>query len=282
MITLTTDFGLDNGYVGTMKGVIAVIAPGVTTIDITHAIRPQAVAEAAYVLWASLPYFPPTSVHLAVVDPGVGGARRAIASRTAWGTLVGPDNGIFSYVWAAAPPDLTVALENLAYRRGEVSDTFHGRDVFAPAAAHLAAGVPLEALGPAVVGVDRLPLPVVESAGSTLRGTVIAIDRFGNAITSIGRLIWDGPRLRLVPAFGQGTGILIDQTTAVVVAGGRVAGPVRRTYGEVQAGKVLALVGSDGLLEIAMNCGNGARELGLAIGDEVSLLGGTLKGVDNG
>ncbi|MCU0521257.1 MAG: SAM-dependent chlorinase/fluorinase [Anaerolineae bacterium] len=273
VISLTTDFGDGDGYVGTMKGVMARIAPGVPFVDITHAIEPQAVAEAAYVLWTSLPYFPPDSVHLAVVDPGVGTARRAIASLTEWGVLVGPDNGVFTYVWAAATPRLTVALENPAFRLSEVSATFHGRDVFAPAAAHIAAGVPLEAFGPAVADPVRLPVPRLDVVAGGLRGAVLAIDRFGNAITSIGRLIWAGPRLRLAPAFGQALSATLDVDAATVMAGTRVLGPVRRTYDEVRAGQALAIIGSAGMLEIAVNRGHAAQELGLGIGDTVSLVG---------
>ena len=287
VISLTTDFGDSDGYVGTMKGVMAGIAPGVTTIDITHAIEPQGVAEAAYVLWTSLRYFPPGSVHLAVVDPGVGTARRAIASQTAWGVLVGPDNGVFSFVWAAAPSTLTVALENPAYRLGDVSATFHGRDVFAPAAAHIAAGVALEAFGPAVTDMVRLPLPSVDEVAGGVRGAVIAVDRFGNAITSIGRLIWDRTRLHLASAFGQmlsgkTLSATFDADAVTVVGGRRALGPVRRTYGEVGVGEPLALIGSEGMLEIAVNRGHAARELGLGVGDRVSLICGTLKGADHG
>lgn len=282
VITLTTDFGLDDGYVGTMKGVMAGIAPGVAHIDITHTIRPQAVAEAAYVLWASLPYFPPGSVHLAVVDPGVGTVRRAIASRTSWGVLVGPDNGIFSYVWAVASPELTVVLENPAYRRVDVSRTFHGRDIFAPAAAHIASGVPLEKLGSAVTDLEHLAMPSLEEVSGELRGTVIAIDRFGNAITSIGRLVLDGPIARVEPAFGQAIWATFDAAAATVVARGCPIGPIRRTYGDARVGEVLALVGSEGLLEIAVNRGHGASHLGLNVGDAVSLIAGTLKGADHG
>lgn len=282
VISLTTDFGDGDGYVGTMKGVMAGIAPGVSTIDITHAIEPQAVAQAAYVLWTSLRYFSPGSVHLVVVDPGVGSARRAIASLTDWGVLVGPDNGVFTYVWAAAPPMLTVTLENPEYRLGDVSATFHGRDVFAPAAAHIAAGVALEAFGPAVTDLVRLPLPSVDEVAGGVRGAVIAIDRFGNAITSIGRLISDGPRLRLAPAFGQVLSATFDADAVNVVGGGRAFGPVRRSYGEVGVGELLALIGSEGMLEIAVNRGHAARELGLGVGDRVSLVGWTQKGADHG
>jgi len=282
VITLTTDFGHDDGYVGTMKGVMATIAPGVPLIDITHSIRPQAVAEAAYVLWASLPYFPSGSVHLVVVDPGVGTARRAIVSRTAWGVLVGPDNGVFSYVWAAAPPDLIVALENRQYRRGKVSSTFHGRDIFAPAAAHIAAGVPLECFGRVVTDAERLPLPLIEISPGRIRGNILHIDRFGNAVTSIGRLNWTAPDLDLVPAFGPQSSVRLDPDEVTVSVRGRTLSQIHYTYGEVASGDPVALVGSEGLLEIALNRGHAAEALGLAVGDDVLLTVRNLKGADNG
>ena len=150
IISITTDFGTRDGYVGTMKGVMAGIAPGVGFADITHTISPQNVREAAYVIWTALPYFPADAVHLVVVDPGVGTERLAIAAHSAMGYFVGPDNGVFSYLWAVAPPDKVVALTNPNYQLTGVSSTFHGRDIFSPAAAYLASGVKLDAFGPVV------------------------------------------------------------------------------------------------------------------------------------
>jgi hypothetical protein len=278
LITLTTDFGVQDPYVGVMKGVMARIAPGVPFVDITHAVPPQDVRSAAYVLWAALPYFPAESVHLVVVDPGVGTARRPIAARTPWGTLVGPDNGVFSYVWAAAAPRRqgaapgdVVALEAPAYRRPAVSQTFHGRDIFAPAAAHLARGVPLADLGPPVPDPQRLPLPSLTVTETRITGAVIYIDRFGNAVTGIGRLVWDGGLLRLDPAFGDALSATINAARVRVRVTGQDLGPVRRTYGAVAPGAALALVGSTGMLEIAVNQGHGAQALDLAVGDEVTI-----------
>ncbi|NBD35651.1 MAG: hypothetical protein GVY30_06595, partial [Chloroflexi bacterium] len=191
LISLTTDFGIQDAYVGIMKGVMARIAPSAPLVDITHTVPPQDVRAAAYLLWTALPYFPEESVHLVVVDPGVGTQRRAIAARTAWGTLVGPDNGVFSYLWAATAPQQVVALQNTAYQRPQVSQTFHGRDIFAPAAAHLARGVPLAELGPAVSDLVRLPAPRLTVSGTRLEGEVLHIDHFGNVITSVGCLVWD-------------------------------------------------------------------------------------------
>ncbi len=272
LITLTTDFGLQDGYVGVMKGVIASIAPGVPMIDLSHLLPPQDLRSTAYLLWTALPYFPEESVHLVVVDPGVGTSRRPIAAATSWGYLVGPDNGLFSYVWAAAPPSRIVTLSNPRYRRDGISNTFHGRDIFSPAAAYLASGVPLEALGEPIEDPVRLPLPRLEVEKRRLQGEVLYIDHFGNCITSIGFLTWDGGYLRLDPAFGvSGEERLIPVERATVrVRDHRLSG-VHRTYGLVAQGEALALVGSEGMLEIAVANGNAGRQLGIAIGDGVEL-----------
>jgi len=272
LVTLTTDFGLQDGYVGTMKGVMAGIAPDLSFIDITHDIRPQDLRGAAYVLWTSLPYFPDDVVHLVVVDPGVGTSRHAIASQTSWGVLVGPDNGVFSYIWDMVPPELTVALENPDYQRPVVSGTFHGRDVFSPAAAHIAAGVPLRAFGSEVSLPVRMPPPGMTLEDRRIRGEVLYIDRFGNVITSIGRLVWEGTLLHLDPVFARGESRTLNARRVRVFAGGRDLGPIVRTYGETNAGDPVVLVGSEGLLELAINQGHGARELALGLGDVVEIV----------
>jgi S-adenosyl-L-methionine hydrolase (adenosine-forming) len=159
------------------------------------------------------------------------------------------------------------------------SQTFHGRDIFAPAAAHLAEGVPLQALGPVLSEPVQLPLPLLDTDNGgknhrgEIRGEVMYIDHFGNVITSIGRLVWDGGLLRLDPAFGPAVSLTINPNRVRVVVGGRDLGPIRRTYGEVAVGASLVLVGSAGLLEIAVNQGNGARDLGLEVGDPVLVTG---------
>jgi len=271
LITLTTDFGTQDPYVGIMKGVMAGITPGTGFVDITHAISPQDVRGAAYLLWTALPYFPAESVHLVVVDPGVGTARRAIAAQTPWGTLVGPDNGVFSYVWAAAPPGLIVQLENHAYCRPIVSATFHGRDIFAPSAAYIASGVPLREFGPVIEDPVRLPLPYLDLERGDILGEVLYIDHFGNVVTSIGRLVWEGHILHLDPAFGSLRSILVQPGTVNVVIGGQSFGPIRRTYGEVSQGEHLALVGSEGMLELAISNGNAASTFNLHVGDVVEI-----------
>jgi len=283
LVTLTTDFGTTDGYVGTMKGVILSIAPEARLVDISHDIAPQNIRQAAYVLYTAYPFFPPHTVHLVVVDPGVGSARRPIALRTPRGSFVGPDNGVFSLVMAREPVEALVELSDPRYHLPQVSHTFHGRDVFAPAAAHLAAGVPITALGPPVHDPVTLPPPRLEVAPDHITGEVLHADRFGNVITSIGRLAWSGDELSLEPAFqrtprfsgdspakaGPPLDVRFQAGGATVVVGGREIAGVRRTYAEVERGQVLALVGSDGHLEIAVRKGSAARELGLRPGDAV-------------
>lgn len=274
LVTLTTDFGTADGYVGTMKGVILSIAPDAQLVDISHEIAPQNVRQAAYVLYTAYPFFPPHTVHLVVVDPGVGSTRRPIALRTPAGTFVGPDNGVFSYVMAREPVEALVELRDPRYRLPQVSHTFHGRDVFAPAAAHLAAGVPITALGPPVLDPVTFPPPCLEITPEGITGEVLHADRFGNVITSIGRLVWSEDELSFEPAFrkagGGGWARFKAGEAAIVVAGREIAG-VHHTYAEVAPGDVLALVGSEGHLEIAVREGSAARRLGLRSGDRVVL-----------
>jgi S-adenosylmethionine hydrolase len=269
LVTLLTDFGTADGYVGTMKGVILDIAPEARLMDISHEIAPQNVRQAAYVLYTSYSFFPSHTVHMIVVDPGVGSARRPIAVRTPSGSFVAPDNGVLSYVMAREDVEVAVELAHPQYRLPQVSHTFHGRDIFSPAAAHLAAGIPIEALGPAVTDLITFPLPGLEVMGQSISGEVLHADRFGNVITSIGLLSWAGRELSLEPAFGVGEQVRFTADKAVVVAAGhRIAG-VHRTYADVKPGETLALVGSEGHLEIAVREGSAAQRLALRAGDPV-------------
>jgi S-adenosylmethionine hydrolase len=272
-------------------------------VDLAHEIAPQNVRQAAYVLYTAYPFFPPGTIHLAVVDPGVGGARRPIALRTPAGYFVGPDNGILSYVLACEPVEVLVELADPRYRLPQVGYTFHGRDVFAPAAAHLAAGVPIAALGPPIADPVTFPPPRLEVGPGHITGEVLHADRFGNVITSIGWLGWSGEELLLAPAFrrvgsreqdaecrmenggawraaaawarsGQGkaeggAGVRFRADEAVVVAAGQEIVSVRHTYAEAAPGEALALVGSEGHLEIAVRGGSAAHVLGLRPGDPV-------------
>jgi hypothetical protein len=278
IITLTTDFGVSDGYVGTMKGVMLDIVPQAQLVDITHAITPQDVRQTAYVLYTACPFFPPHAVHLVVVDPGVGSARRPIAVRSASGTFVGPDNGVFSYLMTAGllaeeSVEAVVELANPRYRLPQVSHTFHGRDIFAPAAAHLAASVPIDELGPPVTDPVTLPLPRLDVSLNAVRGEVLHADHFGNVITSIGLLLWRGDELSFEPVFGTRSGqrARFQADRALVMVGGREIPGLHRTYAEVAPGEVLALVGSEGHLEIAVREGSGADRLGLQPGDPVEL-----------
>jgi S-adenosylmethionine hydrolase len=276
IITITTDFGTADGYVGTMEGVILDIVPAARLVDISHEIAPQDVREAAYILYSVYPFFPSHTVHLVVVDPGVGSARRPIALRTSAGTFVGPDNGVFSYVMACEPVEAVVELADPRYRLPQISYTFHGRDIFSPAAAHLAAGVPISALGPPVLDLVTLSLPRLEITSASITGEVMHIDHFGNCITTIGKLLWGEDELSLEPAFARmrragEKQMRFQALGARVAVGGMKVTGVRHTFAEVDIGQAVAVVGSDGHLTISVRQGDAARELGLRSGDEVVL-----------
>jgi S-adenosylmethionine hydrolase len=257
IITLTTDFGLADGYVGTMKGVILSIDPTATIVDISHDIAPQDVREAAYTLYTAYPYFPQGTVHVVVVDPGVGSERRAIALRTLQATFVAPDNGVLSYVVAGERVEEIVHLTNPRYHLSPVSCTFHGRDIFAPAAAYLARGIPLAKLGQPLTEIIAFPLPRPQfHPDGIIVGQVIHVDRFGNLITSIMATdLADNPTLR------EGV---------IKIKGQSIRGIVN-TYAEVAPGKLLALVGSEGHLEISVSGGSACQTLKAKVGDEVLL-----------
>ena len=245
LITLTTDFGLRDPFVGIMKGVILSICPSARLVDLTHEVPPQDVLAGGLALEASAPFFPAGTVHLAVVDPGVGTGRRGIAVRVGGSFLVGPDNGLFT--WALEGSGWTaVSLTAPEYRLPEVSRTFHGRDVFAPAAAYLASGVPLERLGPVVADPQRLRRPGCRLEGAELIGEVLDADRFGNLLTSI-----PAARLDEVPGVG---GVVVE------VGGRRVPGPVD-AYDEGADGEPAFIVGSTGRLEIFVKAGSARDHL---------------------
>ena len=257
IITLTTDFGLADGYVGTMKGVILGIDPTATIVDISHHIAPQAVREAAYTLYAAVPYFPQGTIHVVVVDPGVGSQRRAIALRTPQATFVAPDNGVLTYVMVREKVEEIVDLTNARYHLSPVSHTFHGRDIFAPAAAHLAQGISLAELGQPLTEIVTFPLPRPQvGPEGTIVGQVIHIDRFGNLIMSIkSKDLADHPLLR--------EGI-------IQIKGQSIRG-IANNYAEGTPGKLLALIGSSDHLEIAVSCGSASQALEAKVGDEVLL-----------
>ena len=244
-ITLTTDFGARDAYAAQLKGVLLARCSGAAVLDLTHDIAPHDAIEGALFLDGAVPAFPPGTVHLAVVDPGVGGVRRAIACAIGGQFAVCPDNGLLTLLARRLPVEEAREIANPALRREPVSATFEGRDVFAPAAAHLACGGALGDLGPPAEGLATLALPEPSREADGVRGEVLHIDRFGNAITNV--------EASMLPEAAGGVR---------VSAGGRVL-PLRRTYADAAPGEVLALVGSGGRLEIAVREGSAADRLGL-------------------
>lgn len=258
LLTLTTDFGTQDAYVAAMKGVILGIQPTVRMVDITHEVTPQDVMEAAYVLRGAVPFFPPETIHLVVVDPGVGTDRRPVALRHEEQWFVGPDNGLFTLLLDGSAPDELVVLDRPAYwRTPELSATFHGRDLFAPVAAHLASGRGLHEVGSPAEGLSPLhwALPIEDDEG--LRGWVVHIDRFGNCMTNIPRDRFEARR-RGRPIKGY--------------AGSATFEALRPTYGAVPAGEALLLFGSGGTLEVAVNGGNASSLLGIRRGDPIHII----------
>ncbi len=278
IVTLTTDFGTADGYVGAMKGVILSICPRARLVDIAHDIPPQDLFHAAFTVYCAIPHFPRGTVHLVVVDPGVGSARRSLALQAGRMTYVAPDNGVLTLIVRAQAVEGAVALENTAYHRvGPISDTFHGRDIFAPAAAHLAAGVPLAELGPPVNDWVTLPFPTLAiRPPHDVAGEVLYLDRFGNAVTNIGVLRWKGAALQLRPLLGPSapTRTLAGQ---MAVTCNRHTLSVHRTYSDAAPNASLALVGSSGLLEIAVRDGHAGHSLGIRPGDKVLLTAHDIK-----
>lgn len=243
-ISLLTDFGLRDGYVGTMKGVILDILPWGRILDITHEIEPQNIHQAAYVLATAAPYFPLETVHVVVVDPGVGSERRGIAVRTARAYYVGPDNGVFSRVYATEKVREIRELASPYYRLPVVSNTFHGRDIFAPFAAHIAAGVSFHSIGPLVTDPVRLDWPQPQRLpDGSLQGEILYADRFGNLISDI-PVDWL-----------EGAGDWRFELAGEVIEG------FAQTYSRVARGELLALGGSEGLVEVAVREGNAAARL---------------------
>ena len=244
IITLTTDFGWQDGYVAAMKGVILSICPSATLVDVTHGIPPQDAWHGAFVLHTAAQAFPPGTVHLAVVDPGVGTERRAVAVQTDRAFFVAPDNGLLSFALPQGLDYTAVALSNPAYHRRPVSDTFQGRDIFAPAAAYLHNGVPIGALGAPVRDLVRLAFPrAAAAAGEKIAGEAIYIDHFGNVISNI--RAEDGTWDRF----------------ANLRVGRHKVSRFCRTYGEAAPGELIALIGSSGYLEVAQRDGSAAHRL---------------------
>jgi S-adenosylmethionine hydrolase len=259
VISLMTDFGIKDGTVGVMKGVIWGICPSAQISDLSHMIQPQNISEAAYILARSVPYFPKGTIHMVVVDPGVGTKRRPMAARIGDWFYVGPDNGTISGWLERA--DFSgwqveyVELDRLKYWLSNVSFVFHGRDIFSPVAAHLANGVPLYELGTPFLDPVRLRLPIPEKTHNGWRGEVVHIDHFGNISSNI--------RVEQLSAALDNKSQIRVRVKDVEIEG------MVNTFGERESGEVIALMGSTGNLGIAVVNGNAAAALGVKIGDAI-------------
>lgn len=251
IITLTTDFGSKDPFVGIMKGVIYGINPDATIVDLTHSVPAQDVLAAALTLRHSLDYFPRGSIHVAVVDPGVGSSRKAILIEADGSLLVGPDNGIWSLALATRAIERIVHLSNKKFHRQPSSSTFHGRDIFAPVAAHLSLGVSADAFGESLKSFVEIELPSVKTGENQMIGEIVYIDGFGNLFTNI-----------------RATD-LGDKSALEVQLGELTIGGIATNYAAVASGACIALVNSWGLLEIAANKSNAQQQTGAVIGDRV-------------
>jgi len=248
VIALLSDFGARDHYAGTMKGVMLGICPDVTLVDITHDVTAHDILEGALQLAATYRFFPAGTIFLAVVDPGVGSARRGIAAEAGDYRFVAPDNGVLTLVLRETPPKRVVELSERRYARPTVTRTFEGRDRFAPAAAWLAKGTQLSALGRTVADYHRLDVPDVVVTADALNGVVVHVDRFGNLVTNLDR--------RGFEAFARQAQIRIS-------AGGKPVTRLVSTYAEIGDGEVCALFGSSDHLELAANSARASDLLGL-------------------
>ncbi len=266
IITLTTDFGTADHYVGALKAAILSVTTGVVIVDITHDVPPHDVMEAGWILRNVFATFPPRTVHVAVVDPGVGTSRRPILAVTESGTFIGPDNGIFSFVFEVEKPASIVEISATHYLRSGVSSTFHGRDIFAPAAAHRAMGIPPGNFGETVEDPVLIDLPRAKvGQDGTVRATVIHVDRFGNVILNVTREVMEAYMERV-----KATGFTARSGEATIE---RMAA----TYGEAPAGEAFLLYNSSGYLEIAANRSRASDLVKLRAGDKVELCPGGQK-----
>ena len=241
VITLITDFGDKSGYAGVMKGVILTINQNCQIIDITHQISPQDIEEAAFLLHNTCSYFPKNGVHVVVVDPGVGSERKAILIETDNYWFVGPDNGVFSFVFSGKGLKKVWEITNKRYLLPEVSSTFHGRDIFAPIAAHISLGVPAEELGKEIKNFVRLKDIEPKVLKGMIKAKVIHIDRFGNLASNISQDLFNK--------------VVADKTFSITV-GGRKVQKLSLSYTESEDGEILALFGSSQWLEISLKDGN--------------------------
>ncbi|MGR3317354.1 MAG: SAM hydrolase/SAM-dependent halogenase family protein [Candidatus Anammoxibacter sp.] len=274
IVTLLTDFGLQDEYVGVMKGVILRtlrihgIDSSAQVIDLCHSIEPQDILGAAYVLFSAYKYFPSGTINVVVVDPGVGSDRKIICLKTKEYIFLAPDNGVLSFVVAHDAPELIIEVTNRKYFLPEISNTFHGRDIFAPVAAHLVNGVRPDELGDEISKIREINIPVpVLSSNDVLTAEVIYTDHFGNIITNI-----DGRSLEKIKSTRKNKGdneINLTKGELSIVIANRTIEGISKSYSKVEAGELAALFGSSGYLEIAVNKGNAKELLNVNRGDKI-------------
>ena len=257
IITLTTDFGLSDPYVAMMKGVILSINPSARLVDVTHQIGTGSISQAALLIRETFSYFPGGTVHLAVVDPGVGSNRRLLALEAADHFFVGPDNGLFWPVFHDFEGAKAVQLTQSRYFLQSITPTFHGREIFAPVAAHLSLGLSLPSLGPAVRDLTKLTTPQPRIEAGVLCGEIIRTDHFGNLVTNIS---------------GKELTNFLQSASPRIEAGKLVIRKLNRIYADCEEGEPLALINSSGLLEIAVNLGRASEYIGLNNGEIVGAL----------
>lgn len=258
LITFTSDFGLQDWFVGVVHGTIHTICPDALITDLAHQVSPGNIRRAAFIIEAAAPDFPEGTLHLAVVDPGVGTERRALAVRAHGQLFIGPDNGLLEHAFADPHAEVRHLTETKLFRH-PVSRTFHGRDVFAPVTAHLACGEPFEQVGPVVDDPVRLPHAVTNPMDGGVEGQVMFVDRFGNALTNV-------READLAAAFRG-----VDESDLQITVVARTIEGVARSYGDHEVGTLVALMGSSGRLEIAMVGGDVALRFGIGEGDPVTI-----------
>lgn len=258
IITLLTDFGTTDVFIGVMKGVILGVNPEAKIVDLSHDIPSYDIQSAAYVLRQASPHFPKGTVHLVVVDPGVGGNRKPIAVQTSEGIFIGPDNGVFSYIYEAEPRATVFEISARKYRLKNTSPTFEGRDVFAPAAAWITKGISPSKLGDCIVDPAHFDIPKAKAGEKgKITGEVVYSDRFGNLITNI-------TRDELKPVFSTGKGVIIW------IGDGKING-LKQYYGEARPGELAALMNSDGQLEIFVRESSAKNKTAVKIGEKVKV-----------
>lgn len=257
IITLTTDFGHDSPYVAQMKGVIYAINSDARIVDVTNSVPPQDVRNAAWVLRDVAAAFPSDTIHIAVVDPGVGSERKIVCAQFDSGIYIAPDNGLISYVAAERTLRKVVAITNRKFMRPQVSHTFHGRDIMAPAAARISLGIPITDLGQVHPNFTRLLLDSATMDEGRITGTIQYVDSFGNLLTNIPRSLIDD--------------IPLDARITTIAGSRRIEG-LADCYSVRPPGELMILIGSNGMLEIAIAQGNAAADLGLQTGEVVEVL----------